>query len=107
MTACEMFQAQRLQRLRLSAASFKAYLGWQVPEEKETDMEGRRGWGGGCCMSLTPEQGSSLCSAFGLVVTFHNLYASQSPVHSYINLQKVTEANKMNVLLTLRRQGDE
>jgi len=101
-----MFQAQRLQRLRLSAASFKAYLGWQVPEEKETDMEGPRGGGGGW-MSLTPEQGSSLCSAFGLVVTFHNLYASQSPVHSYINLQKVTEANKMNVLLTLRRQGDE
>ena len=38
MTACEMFQSKRLQRLGLSAASSKAYLtGWQSADEKETE----------------------------------------------------------------------
>ena len=42
-----MFQSKRLQRLGLSAASFKAYLlGWQSPDEKETETW-RAGEGGG------------------------------------------------------------
>lgn len=42
-TACEMFQSKRLQQLRLSAASSKAYLtAWLSPDGKETET-----WGGG------------------------------------------------------------
>lgn len=52
MTACEMFQSKRLQWLRLSTASFKAYLmGWQLPDEKETETW-RVGEGGAVTYTL-------------------------------------------------------